>query len=76
MFNNVHPESIIGRLKSVQDPRSRRGRVYPLLLILGMLLLGALQGEGSLRGMWLRGRKYWSERPDAWVWTGSQNRQL
>ena len=28
--------------------------------IVAMLLLGALEGEGSLRGMWLRGRKYWA----------------
>jgi hypothetical protein len=31
--------------------RSRRGRVYSLVTILGMLLLVALEGEGSLRGM-------------------------
>lgn len=27
--------------------------------IIAMLLLGALEGDASLRGMWLRGKKYW-----------------
>lgn len=59
MVGKVHPESMLGRLRKVPDPRSRRGRIYPLVVILGMLLAGALEGEGSLRGMWMRGRKYW-----------------
>lgn len=61
MDTSVHPHSLLGRIQAlVPDPRSRRGRVYPLRLILGMLLLGALEGEGSLRGMWMRGKKYWA----------------
>lgn len=61
MFTHIPPKSILGRIiAQVPDPRSRRGRMYPLAAILGMLLLGALEGEGSLRGMWMRGRKYWS----------------
>lgn len=66
----VHPESILGRLARVPDPRSRQGRIYPLVLILGMLLAGALEGEGSLRGMWLRGKKYWGELVQRLGWLG------
>ena len=61
MLSNLHPDSILGRLAAcVTDPRSRHGRRYPLVAVLGMLLLGVLEGEGSLRGMWLRGKQYWS----------------
>ncbi len=59
MLGKVHPESMLGRLGKVPDPRNCRGRIYPLVAILSMLLAGALEGEGSLRGMWMRGRKYW-----------------
>lgn len=65
MLDRSHPlghvgsGSVLERLKGVPDPRSRRGRIYPLSAILALLLLGALEGEGSLRGMWMRGRKYW-----------------
>lgn len=56
----VHPQSALGRIIAlVPDPRSRQGRIYPLAAILGMLLLGALEGEGSLLGMWARGKKHW-----------------
>jgi hypothetical protein len=44
--------SIMEQLRGVTDPRGRQGRVYPLESLLGMLLLGALHGETSLRGMW------------------------
>lgn len=60
MSGQIHPQSILSRIIAlVPDPRSRRGRIYPLAAILGMLLLGALEGEGSLRGMWMRGKKHW-----------------
>ncbi|MGC8839171.1 MAG: transposase family protein, partial [Anaerolineae bacterium] len=61
MEARIHPRSVLGRIMAlVPDPRGRRGRRFPLVGILAMLLLGALEGEGSLRGMWLRGRKYWA----------------
>ena len=61
MSEEVHPHSLLGRIMAlVPDPRGRRGRRFPLVGIVAMLLLGALEGEGSLRGMWLRGRKYWA----------------
>lgn len=54
-------ESLLGRLKTVRDPRSRQGRRYPLWGLLGMLILGALHGERSLRGMWMWGSKHWGK---------------
>jgi hypothetical protein len=53
------PKSLLDWLKTVPDPRSRHGRGYPLWGLLAMLILGALHGEGSLRGMWLWAVKHW-----------------
>ncbi len=43
-------------LKRIEDPRSRRGRRYPLWGILAVLILAAMHGETSLRGMWCWGK--------------------
>lgn len=51
--------SLLRRLQQVPDPRRREGQIYPHWSILGLLIVGALQGEGSLRGMWMRGVKEW-----------------
>ncbi len=40
------------------DPRRRQGRRYPLASLLGLLILASLQGETSLRGMWLWAQHY------------------
>jgi hypothetical protein len=53
--------SIMEQLRQVTDPRGRQGRVYPLESLLGMLLLGALHGESSLRGMWQWARVRWEQ---------------
>jgi hypothetical protein len=53
------PKSLLDWLKTVPDPRSRHGRGYPLWGLLTMLILGALHGEGSLRGMWMWAVKHW-----------------
>ncbi len=53
------PDSLLGRLQALPDPRRRQGRRYPLAALLGMLLLAALHGETSLRGMWLWSRQHW-----------------
>lgn len=55
------PDSLLGRLQAVPDPRRRQGRRYPLAALLGLLILAALHGESSLRGMWLWGRNHWTE---------------
>ncbi len=52
-------DSLLGRLQTVPDPRRRQGRRYPLPALLGLLILAALHGESSLRGMWLWARQHW-----------------
>lgn len=52
-------ESLLGRLQTVVDPRRREGRIYPLTSTIGMLVLGALNGESSLWGMWHWGTQHW-----------------
>jgi hypothetical protein len=61
MGGSISDKSLLERLGEIRDPRSRRGRSYPLQGLLGMLILGALHGEGSLRGMWMWGCKHWEE---------------
>lgn len=48
--------SVLEVLRQIKDPRGRRGRIYPLYGVLSVLLLAAMQGETSLRGMWLWGK--------------------
>jgi len=50
----------LGQFSQGGDPRSRRGRRYPLSGLLGMLILAALHGEASLRGMWMWACKRWT----------------
>ena len=54
-----HPESLLAHLGRVPDWRRRQGRRYPLAGVLGMLILAALHGESSLRGMWLWAMARW-----------------
>lgn len=61
MAESIPVKSLWEHLKGIRDPRSRRGRQYRLAGLLGMLILGALHGEGSLRGMWLWGCHHWRE---------------
>ncbi len=53
LTEGVHPHSLLGYLSRVRDPRRRQGRIYPLAGILAILILAALHGESSLRGMWV-----------------------
>ena len=55
------PDSLLGRLQTLPDPRRRQGRRYSLAALLGLLILAALHGESSLRGMWLWGRNNWAD---------------
>lgn len=45
--------SLLDYLRMVPDPRGRQGRRYPLAGLLAILILAALHGQSSLRGMWL-----------------------
>ena len=60
MAGNIQREGWLGEFGRRHDPRSRRGRRYPLQGLLGMLILAALHGEKSLRGMWLWGCQHWA----------------
>ncbi len=56
------PDSLVGRLQTVPDPRRRHGRRSPLPALLGLLIRAALHGASSLRGMWRWGRNHWGSR--------------
>jgi len=53
MEQHDRPRSLFELLGQVPDPRRREGRIYPLRSILAILILAALNGESSLRGMWI-----------------------
>ena len=53
--------SVMERLSHVHDPRRREGKRYNLSGLVGMLLLAAVNGEESLRGMWLWGCGAWAQ---------------
>jgi hypothetical protein len=55
----AHPDSLLGRLAALPDPRQRKGRRYPLAPILGLVLLGMLHGRDSLRGAWVWAQQHW-----------------
>lgn len=55
-----HPDSLLGCLAALTDPRRRQGRRYPLPAILGLVLLGMLHGRDSLRGAWVWAHQHWS----------------
>ncbi len=48
-----HPDSLLGQLGMLPDPRQREGRCYPLAAILGLVVLGVLYGRDSPRGAWV-----------------------
>lgn len=48
-------------LKGIPDPRRRQGRIYPLDAVLTMLILAAVNGEKSLRGMWKWAQEHWQQ---------------
>jgi hypothetical protein len=54
-----HPDSLLGCLAALPDPRRRQGRRYPLSAILGLVLVGMLQGRDSLRGGWMWASQHW-----------------
>ncbi|EFH80734.1 ISAs1 family transposase [Ktedonobacter racemifer] len=56
---HVDPTSFYAAFAQVKDRRGKRGRRYPLPLILTLLLLGKLAGESSIHGIveWIDERK-------------------
>ncbi len=55
-----HPRSLLAMLGRIPDVRRRQGREYPLGAVLGMLVLAAINGETSLRGMYLWAKARWT----------------
>jgi hypothetical protein len=60
MEQDIPAESLLGRLRGIGDPRRREGRIYPLWSVLGMLVLAAINGQKTLRSMWLWGCAHWA----------------
>ena len=69
MEEGISSESLLCKLGQVQDPRSRQRRRYPFPGLVAMLILGALDGESSLRGMW--GCKRWRKIASPLVFVGN-----
>lgn len=59
MENEIPENSLWGHLRKVKDPRRREGRIYPLAGLMGMLVLGGMNGQKTLRSMYLWGAKRW-----------------
>ncbi len=51
--------NLLTKLQEVPDVRRRQAKLYPLASVLGMLILAALNGEHSLRGMVEWGKCHW-----------------
>lgn len=68
-------KGLLGYLAQVQDGRRRQGRKYALVSLLGMLLLGAINGEQSLRGMWMWGQAHWENIREPLGFPGGDERK-
>jgi hypothetical protein len=60
---DCHTQSLLAAFGRIADPRRREGRRYRLSAVLGLIVVGALQGEDSLRGIWVWARSHW---PQLW----------
>lgn len=56
-------EPLLISLQQLPDPRRPQGRRYPLAALLGLVLLGTLHGQSSLRGIWVWAQQHW---PQIW----------
>jgi hypothetical protein len=59
MMIALHPESLMGQLAHLPDPRRRSGRRYPLSALLGLVIIGMLNGQDSLHSAWTWAEKRW-----------------
>lgn len=60
---NLPIEPLLTSLQHLPDPRRSQGRRYPLAALLGLVLLGTLHGQSSLRGIWVWAQQHW---PQIW----------
>lgn len=59
-MRSEYPEkSLMWHLKRVKDPRRREGLVYPLWGLIGILILAGINGQKTLRSMWVWGATRW-----------------
>jgi hypothetical protein len=58
---SIDPASLYRAFEQVTDGRKKKGKRYPLPLLLTLLLLGKLAGETSVNGIvdWIRERQVW-----------------
>lgn len=61
MKSEIPESSLLGHLQQVEDARRREGKIYPLWSILGMLVLATLNGQKTLRSMWLWCASHWGK---------------
>lgn len=64
----VDESSLYRAFEQVKDWRKKRGKRYPLALILTLVLLGKLAGETTISGIvdWVNERKAWLRRLLNW----------
>ena len=55
----IHAASLYSEFEKVKDGRGKKGKRYPLSLILTLLLLGKMAGETTINGIvdWIKERK-------------------
>ncbi len=57
----IDPDSLYSAFEQVRDGRKKKGKRYPLPLLLTLLLLGKLAGETTVNGIvdWVKERQGW-----------------
>src|SRR5258707_9306338 len=65
---SIDPASLYSAFEQVRDGRKRKGKRYPLPLLLTLLLLGKLAGETTVNGIvdWINERQGWLRRQLNW----------
>src|SRR5947209_13576405 len=67
----LEPDSLYSAFEQVTDGRKKKGKRYPLPLLLTLLMLGKLAGETTVNGIvdwvkerqaWLRSQLHWPKR--------------
>ncbi len=58
---SIDPASLYGAFEQVRDGRGKKGKRYPLPLLLTVVILGKLAGETSVNGIvdWIKERQGW-----------------
>lgn len=64
----IDPTSLYRAFEQVEDGRKKKGKRYPLPLLLTLLLLGKLAGETSISGIvdWIKERQGWLKQHLDW----------